>query len=354
MTKFSLKFYFSIVCFIIINGCANVKTSQLQSRAFQFIYEVTIESTEGEKLELWIPLPQSNEVQTISNLKLNTGDFKYSIENEKFHGNKYLYINDERGTFNITKISMVFDVTRKEHQNVNYENVNSRNYLASYTMVPIGGVFNEIISKNSLSKSNIRKIYDYVLEGMHYGKPKSIDDKYFKEPWLSATKKYGMKQVRRENIVDLYKKAEKESGDYTFGNGNAIYACDIGVGNCTDYHSYFMSLDRTMGVPTRFHMGFSIPSNESGKIDGYHCWADYYIESEGWHPVDISEADKSPSRKDYFFGTVCQNRLEMVVGRDFILKGYELETINLFIYPLMEINDEKSSAFNKSFHYKSL
>ena len=29
-------------------------------------------------------------------------------------------------------------------------------------------------------------------------------------------------------------------GNYTFGNGNSIYACDIGVGNCTDYHSYFI------------------------------------------------------------------------------------------------------------------
>ena len=115
-----------------------------------------------------------------------------------------------------------------------------------------------------------------------------------------------------------------------------------------------MSLNRTMEIPTRFHMGFSIPYEESGNVGGYHCWADYYIKGEGWYPVDISEADKAPDKKDYFFGTVCQNRLEMTVGRDFILKGYEDKVANLFIYPIMEIDDKLSDKLNKNFSYKNL
>jgi len=177
------------------------------------------------------------------------------------------------------------------------------------------------------------------------------------EPTLSVEKsleKYGMKQVGRDNVVNLYQKSKKDGGNYTFGNGNAIYACDIGVGNCTDYHSYFMSLDRTIGIPSRFHMGFLIPPGEEGIVDGYHCWADYHVEGEGWYPVDISEADKDPNRKDYYFGTVDNNRVEMMLGRDFILKGYESEIANLFIYPIMEVNDKKSSAFTKSFSYNNL
>ena len=205
-----------------------------------------------------------------------------------------------------------------------------------------------------LSKNNVWKFYDYVLQGMHYGKPKSIYDKYYKNPWLSPDEKYGLKQVGRDKVVSLYQKSIKEGSNYTFGNGNAYYACDIGVGNCTAYHSYFMSLDRTMGIPARFHMGFLIPSGEEGKVDGYHCWADYYVDGEGWYPVDISEADNNPDRKDYYFGTVDNNRVEMMLGRDFVLKGFESKMINLFIYPLLEVNDKKSSAFTKSFKYKSL
>ena len=346
-----------LLIIIILAACATKPSLPLKTdntRSFQFTYSVDIESTGGEKLELWIPVPKSNEVQTISNLKLITNGLQHSIEDEKIHGNKYLYINDKNGITKATNILMTFEVLRREHQNMMYNNVDHTIYLGAYRTVPIGGVFKKIISDNNLSKNNIRDIYDYIIEGMHYGKPKSVDDIYYNDPWLSPDEKYGMKQVGRDNVVNLYQISKEEGSNYTFGNGNAIYACDIGVGNCTDYHSYFMSLDRTMGIPARFHMGFLIPSGEEGKVGGYHCWADYHVEGKGWSPVDISEADKNPDKKDYYFGTIDYDRLEMILGRDFILKGYESEIANLFIYPLMEVNDKKSSAFSKSFSYKNL
>ena len=333
---------------------SNKQILKSNTRSFQFIYSVNIKSTNGEKLELWIPIPKSNEVQTISNLEFNTNGLQYSIEEEKIHGNKYLYINHERGITKATNILMTFEVMRNEHQNMMYNNVDHREYLGAYRTVPTGGIFEKIIADNNLSQNNIRGIYDYILEGMHYGKPKSVDDRYYQEPWLSPDEKYGMKQVGRDKVVNLYHKSKKDGGNYTFGNGNALYACDIGVGNCTDYHSYFMSLGRTLGIPSRFHMGFLIPSEEEGAVGGYHCWADYYIDGEGWYPIDISEADKVPDKKDYYFGTIDNNRVEMILGRDLILKGFEPEATNLFIYPIMEVNDKKSSAFTKSFAYNHL
>ena len=44
----------------------------------------------------------------------------------------------------------------------------------------------------------------------------------------------------------------------------------------------------------------------------------------------------------------------MMVGRDFKLKGYGDQYVNLFIYPLMEVSDVKSDAFEKSFRYKNI
>ena len=67
------------------------------TRVFQFIYEVEVEPTDGKKLELWIPIPQTNEVQTISNLTFDTNGLVYSIKDEKVHRNKYLYILNETG-----------------------------------------------------------------------------------------------------------------------------------------------------------------------------------------------------------------------------------------------------------------
>ena len=144
-----------------------------------------VESTDGKKLELWLPIPQSNEVQTISNLIINTNGLQHSIENEKIHGNKYLYINDENGIKKVTNILITFEVMRSEHQNVIYKNVDPQKYLGAYNTVPIGGIFEKVITDNNLSKNDIRGIYDYVFEGMHYGKPKSVDDKFYKDPWLS-------------------------------------------------------------------------------------------------------------------------------------------------------------------------
>lgn len=115
-----------------------------------------------------------------------------------------------------------------------------------------------------------------------------------------------------------------------------------------------MSLSRTLNTPSRFHMGFPIGSDDQGKVGGYHCWADYYIKGEGWYPVDISEADKDSNKVDYFFGTIDESRVEMMIGRDFDLEGYEGGITNLFIYPLLEINDKKSSKFSKKFSYKNL
>ena len=57
---------------LILVGCAQKNNF----RTFQFTYEVRIESTEGKKLEIWLPVPQSNEVQTISNLIIKTNDLE--------------------------------------------------------------------------------------------------------------------------------------------------------------------------------------------------------------------------------------------------------------------------------------
>ena len=338
-----------LFCALFIFAC-----SQNVQRTFNFNYSINLEATNNKKLELWVPIPQSNEVQSITNIKIDADGLDYTIENEKLHNNKYIYINDIEGTSIIKTIVISFDVNRIEHQNVEYDNVDPEKYLGSYSLVPTGASFSEIIEKNNLKKTKIREIYDYVLSGMHYGKPKAIGDKYYSDPWLSSDEKYGSKAVSRDEVVSLYKKAKYEKSKYTFGNGNSIYACDIGVGNCTDYHSYFISLTRTLGIPTRFHMGFPIPLDSEGTVGGYHCWADYYVEGQGWTPVDISEADKAPEKANYFFGNITESRVEMMVGRDFILEGYGEGTVNLFIYPLLEIDDEPSTSFTKHFSYKNI
>jgi len=349
MKKRTLNLILFISIFII-----QCNTNNHKYRSFTFIYEVEIEPTNKNKMEMWIPLPQSNEVQEITNLNIDSEDLNFLKKKESIHGNDYLYVYSDEGIIKKSKILIEFDVKRYEHKNVIYENVNHEKYLSSYMTVPTGNIFNSIIKKNNLTKDNVEEIYNFVLNGMHYGKPKSVDNEYYNDPWLSKDGEYGIRKVDRDVVVSMYQTAKKEDGNFTFGHGNSLYACNIGVGNCTDYHSYFMSLGRTMEIPVRFHMGFPIPNASEGRVGGYHCWADYYIDGEGWYPVDISEADKDPKKSEYYFGTACENRVEMVVGRDFILENYDHGPVNIFIYPLLEVADQKSSAFSKSFRYKEI
>ena len=126
-----------------------------------------------------------------------------------------------------------------------------------------------------------------------------------------------------------------------YGTGDANYACDSKSGNCTEFHSFFISLARSAGIPSRFAVGASIPSERNeGGIDGYHCWAEFYAEGKWW-PIDISEANKYTPLATYYFGHHPANRIEFSRGRD--LKPDPLPQsgpINFLAYPIFEIGGE--------------
>ena len=61
MYKFLIISYF-----LLLLNCNGTNT-----RSFIFNYEVSILPTDDKKLELWIPYPNSNEVQTIKNIKID-------------------------------------------------------------------------------------------------------------------------------------------------------------------------------------------------------------------------------------------------------------------------------------------
>ena len=138
----------------------------------------------------------------------------------------------------------------------------------------------------------------------------------------------------------------------TYGTGDSVYACDALTGNCTEFHSLFISLARSAGIPSRFAVGAAIPSDrDEGGIDGYHCWAEFYAEGKWW-PVDISEANKYTALATYYFGRHPANRIEFTQGRDLMLDpGPSGGPINFLAYPVMEIGDRP--AFPKTYIFFS-
>ena len=124
-----------------------------------------------------------------------------------------------------------------------------------------------------------------------------------------------------------------------WGHGDTERACDIKKGNCTDFHSLFLSLARAKGIPARFVIGFPLTAPD-GQVKGYHCWAEFYVKGKGWIPVDASDASKlnDATAKQYLFGNLDPNRVQFTVGRDLVLNPKTAEPLNFFIYPHAEAN----------------
>ena len=55
------------------------------------------------------------------------------------------------------------------------------------------------------------------------------------------------------DIVNKHMKYSKEGTGW--GRGDAVWACENGHGNCTDFHSLFISLARAEKVPAKFEIG---------------------------------------------------------------------------------------------------
>jgi transglutaminase-like putative cysteine protease len=145
-----------------------------------------------------------------------------------------------------------------------------------------------------------------------------------------------------------------------WGRGDTRYACDVGKGNCTDFHALFNSMCRAVGIASGFEIGLYLPyepkktGNWEAAPGGYHCWAEFRVPGRTWVPVDISEADRFPERADFFFGGHTANRVTLSTGRDIVLdppqKG---EPLNYLLDPYAEI-DGKAHPAAKTWFFQDL
>jgi transglutaminase-like putative cysteine protease len=137
-----------------------------------------------------------------------------------------------------------------------------------------------------------------------------------------------------------------------WGRGDVAWACDSRYGNCSDFHSVFISLCRDLGIPARFEMGFPLPADApTGEIGGYHCWA-RFRDGDRWIGVDISEADKHPERKDFYFGNLPPDRVMFTMERDLELAPQQAAgPVNFLIYPYVEVEGTPHAPQRRKFTF---
>jgi len=280
---------------------------------FEFYYTAQIpELTQSAKL--WIPIAESDDFQKIELLEVNVPKSKKEIKDQNY-GNKLMYF-DLGPEHSGEEIKLTYRVNRREKGPYDAPEPDPELYLASTRLMPTGGRFEEIAKEALGEKINdshliqARVLYDYIIDNMKYAKV----------------------------------------GDY--GNGDSNYACDSKTGNCTEFHSFYISLARSVNIPARFAIGASVPSDRNeGGIDGYHCWAEFYADGKWW-PVDISEGNKYTALATYYFGRHPANRIELSRGRDLVLDpAPEAGAINFLAYPYLEI-DGKEVKVNSRFSFK--
>ncbi|MEK7477718.1 MAG: transglutaminase domain-containing protein [Candidatus Coatesbacteria bacterium] len=141
-----------------------------------------------------------------------------------------------------------------------------------------------------------------------------------------------------------------------WGRGDSVFACDVRRGNCTDFHSLFMALAISAGLPTRFNMGLPIPGAPAGDLAGYHCWAEFYEPDRGWVPVDISEAWRRKDRREFYFGALDADRVLLSVGRDIRLAPAPAsrERLNWFLDPYAEVHDRPLAGVTAHWSWHNL
>jgi len=310
----------------IAAGGADVKSTDksTKSRTFEFTYGATVTGLPaGTTARIWLPVPSSSEDQDVQIIHRDLPG-KERIEKEAKFGNQVLYVEAKADSQGKIPLSVTYRVTRREVRSDHDEKAAAPEKLALFlqpdSYVPIDGKPLELIKDKSLPQDQLaaaRVLYDVVNGHMRYSK--------------------------------------EGTG---WGRGDAAWACESRYGNCSDFHSLFISLARSRKIPAKFEIGFPLPPKRgAGEVAGYHCWAKVYPAGHKWIPVDISEANKNPNMRDYYFGNLTEDRVTFSTGRDIDLVPRQADkALNFFVYPYVEVENKAYPAekIERSFRFKDV
>jgi transglutaminase-like putative cysteine protease len=301
--------------------------SRRREVAFVYQTEITVDDGKAKHVEAWIPLPRQDSFQKVSGLSIES-PVRVDVIDQPTRGNRVAHLTVDAPVAHSIPVTIHFNVRRVEEAADRVEAERDLPQprdgtfsadLGPDRLVPIDGEIARVSARighsGASAHDQARAIYNYVIANMTYDKTGT-----------------------------------------GWGRGDAIYACDFKKGNCTDFHSLFIAIARSRGIPARFTIGFPLGTSSSGSITGYHCWAEFYAGGQ-WVPVDASEAWKYPNLRDYYFGHLDANRVAFTMGRDLQLQPRQHGApLNFLIYPYVEVNGRPlpASQIKNRFEYTAI
>ncbi len=281
---------------------------------FSYVTEIGPIDSNARSVKVWVPLPRDDAFQQVSAVSVSS-PMPGKIVDQNHDGNRVFFAEGTAPLPRVIAVKIEFEVTRKE------ESVDLRK-LAAAPPQPLDGRFAEYLRPDALVPTTGRIATISA----------NLDD--------SGDTPIQAARIFYEYVTSVMRYDKSGSG---WGRGDAIYACDIRRGNCTDFHSLFIALARAAGIPARFTIGFPLGTPRSGEIPGYHCWAEFYANGQ-WVPLDASEAWKHPDRHDYYFGNLDADRVAFTMGRDLVLNPpQDGEPLNFLVYPYVEVDGRSLS-----------
>jgi transglutaminase-like putative cysteine protease len=299
---------------------------QGDDRTFSVTYVAKVKDIPAgtRSLRIWVPVAQDTTVQTISDLAFHGATPTLTREQEFGNLLAYYEVANPGTTF---EASHSYRVTRRE-------------VLLDKAKLPAAGAGADATSAVFLQPDKLVTVDDRV-RGMAAAAVKG--------------KKTTLEKARA--IYDaVAKHMSYDKSGTGWGRGDTKFACDVGKGNCTDFHALFMSMARAEGIATGFEIGLYAPykRHSDEALGGYHCWSWFKVPGGTWVPVDISEADRFPDRYEYFFGNQTSNRVTLAVGRDLVLNPPQAgEPLNYLLAPYAEA-DGKSVPASKDWKMQDL
>lgn len=274
--------------------------------------------SDSQKVSLWIPYPESDPNQDITDVSV-AGNYSTSqVHREAKGGNTILYA-EWRDPASERRLSYSFRVKRKElvtkafpRKELGFSPDEFRAYLEPTASAPLEGKIKERASTITNGKHTVldkaKAIYDWIVENMY----------------------------RDPNVKGC-------------GYGMVERLLETKGGKRADIHSVFVALARASGIPAREVFGIRLPKGPEGDMTkSQHCWAEFYLPGYGWvvvDPADVrkyileqkSDLKQAASVRDYYFGTVDENRIAFGSGRDLMLNPRQSAgPLTYFMYPYAE------------------
>lgn len=293
-------------------------------RTFTIRYVAEVKDLpQGKRLQLWIPIPHNDPYQKISDLKVDS-PWPHKVTTDPKWKNTMLYLEGKASAPSL-KVTVSYRVQRAENKG-----------LAQQVDAAVAG-------PSDVAQRHLQPTRLVVVNKEIRTRATTLQAK-------ATNKKASKLDLAQSFYARILKDMTYDKSGMGWGRGDSKFACRVGRGNCTDFHSYFMAMCLVAKIPSRFQIGlygkFERKPGQEYKLGGYHCWAEFAVPGrKRWIPVDISEADKHPQRRDYFFGNHTDNRVTLTTGRDLVLappqKGAPL---NYFVHPYAEVDGEPFQA----------